>query len=89
VHTGINELNNGCWPKPNLVTDEKGDLLADSHSFFNRWKDHFCQLLNSRGDSDVRQTEIHTTEPLVPESSASEIDMAIEMLKRYKAPRIG
>jgi hypothetical protein len=32
--------------------------------------------------SDVRQTEIHTAEPLVPEPSAFEVEMAIE--KRTK-----
>jgi len=29
----------------------------------------------------VRQTEIYTTEPLVPEHSAFEVEMAIEKLK--------
>jgi hypothetical protein len=36
--------------------------------------------------SDVRQTEIHTTEPLVPEPSAFEVEIAIEKLKRHKSP---
>jgi len=30
------------------------------------------------GFSDVKQTEIHTTEPQVPEPSAFEFEMAIE-----------
>jgi len=34
------------------------------------------------GVIDVRQTEIHTTEPLVPDPSAVEVEMAIEKLKR-------
>jgi hypothetical protein len=38
--------------------------------------------------NDVRQTEIHTAEPLVPEPSAFEIEMAIEKLKRHKTPGI-
>jgi hypothetical protein len=42
--------------------------------------------LNVHGDNDVRQTEIHTAEPLVPEPSAFEAEMAIEKLKRYKSP---
>jgi hypothetical protein len=37
--------------------------------------------LNVHVVSDVRQTEIHTAEPLVPESSAFEVEMAIEKLK--------
>jgi len=33
---------------------------------------------------NVRQTEIHTAEPLVPELSAFEVKMAIEKLKRHE-----
>jgi hypothetical protein len=46
-----------------------------------RWRNYFSQLLNVHGDSDVKQTEIHTAEPLVPEPSAFEVEMAIEKLK--------
>ena len=53
-----------------------------------RFKNYFSQLLNVNGDSDVRQTEIHTAEPLVLEPSASEVEMAAEKLKRYKSPGI-
>jgi len=35
---------------------------------------------------DVRQTEIHTAEPLVPELSAYEFEMAIEKVKTNKSP---
>jgi hypothetical protein len=38
------------------------------------------------GDNDVRQTEIHTAEPLVPQPSAFEFEMATGKLKRYKSP---
>jgi hypothetical protein len=34
------------------------------------------------------QTEIHTTEPLVPEPSAFEFETAIEKLERLKLPGI-
>jgi hypothetical protein len=41
------------------------------------------------GVSDVRQTEIHTSGPLVLDSGAVEFDMAIEMVKtqitRYRS----
>jgi hypothetical protein len=50
------------------------------------WRNYFSQLLNAHGDNDVKQTEIHTAEPLVPEPSACEVEMAIEKLKRYKSP---
>jgi hypothetical protein len=53
-----------------------------------RWRYNFSQLLNVLGDNDVKQTEIHTAEPLVPEPSAFEFEMAIEKLKRCKSPGI-
>jgi hypothetical protein len=40
------------------------------------------------GDNDIRLTEVHTAEPLVPKPSALEIEMPIEKLKRYKSPGI-
>jgi hypothetical protein len=47
---------------------------------------YFCQLLNVQGPGSIRQTEIHTAEPFVPEPSATEVEVAIRKLKRYKAP---
>jgi len=38
--------------------------------------------------SHVRQTEIHTAEPLVPKPSAFEGELAIEKLNRLKPPYI-
>jgi hypothetical protein len=68
------------------VKDENGGLLADSHNNLNRWKNYFSQLLNVRRDSDVRQIEIRTAEPLVPDSSPSKVAIAIAKLQRYKFP---
>ena len=42
--------------------------------------------MNVLGDNDVRHTEIHTAEPLVPEQSTLEVEMATEKLKRNKSP---
>ena len=41
------------------------------------------------GVKDVGQTEIHTAEPLVPEPSASEVELAIDKIKSHKSPGIG
>jgi hypothetical protein len=38
--------------------------------------------------SDVRQAEIHTVEPLVPEPSALEVELATENLKSHISPGI-
>jgi hypothetical protein len=59
-----------------LVKDRKGDVFAVSHSILNRWKAHFCQLLNVDGFNEVRQAEIHTGEPPVPEPSVMEVEIA-------------
>jgi hypothetical protein len=66
--------------------DEKGDLVTDSHSILARWRNHFSQLLNVHGVSSVKQTEIHTAEPLVPEPSTFEVEMVIEKLKGHQSP---
>ena len=42
--------------------------------------------MNIRGVNDVRQTEIHTAEPLVSEPSTFEFELAIEKLKCHKSP---
>jgi hypothetical protein len=42
--------------------------------------------LNVHGVNDVRQTELHTAEPVVYEPSVFEVEMAIEKLKRHKSP---
>jgi len=49
------------------------------------WRNEFSLLFIAYGVSDVRQTEIHTAEPLVPEPSAFDVVMAIEQLKRHKS----
>ena len=82
MYRGINDFKMGYQPRTNTEKSEKGDFVADSHSILARWCNHFCQLFVVHGVSDVRQTEIHTAEPLVPEPSAFEVGMAIEKLIR-------
>ena len=53
-----------------------------------RWRNYFSQLLDVHEDNDIRQAEIHTVEPLVPEPSAFEIELAIGKLKNHKSPGI-
>jgi len=65
-----------------------GDLVADFHHILARWRNRFSQLLNIHGVNDVRQTELHTAEPLVPETRAFEVDLSIEKLKSHKSPGV-
>jgi hypothetical protein len=43
-------------------------------------------MLNGRGIHDVRQMDIQTAEPLVPDPSLVEVGIAIGTLKSYKSP---
>jgi len=85
LYKGINDFEKGYQPRCNIVKDEKGDLVADSHSIVARWRNYFSQLFNVCGVKDVGQAEIYTAEPLVPEPSASEVESAIDELKSHKS----
>jgi hypothetical protein len=86
LYRGIGDFKEGYQPRTNIVEDEKGDLVTDFHSFLARWRNHFCQLFSAHGVSDVRQTEIHKAEPLVPDPSAFEVELATEKLKSHRSP---
>jgi hypothetical protein len=86
LYRGINEFKKGYQPGINIIKAENGNLLADPQNILNRWKNFFNQLLNEHGVHDVRQMDIHTAEPLVPEPSLVEVETAIGKLKSYKSP---
>jgi len=83
LYRGNNDFKKGYQPR---CEDEKGDVVADSHSIVARWRNYFSQLFNVHGVKDVGQAEIHTAEPLVHEPSASEVEQAIDKLKGHKSP---
>ncbi|PNF20323.1 hypothetical protein B7P43_G13209 [Cryptotermes secundus] len=43
LYRGINDFKRGYQPSSNLVKDENGHLLADSHNILNRWRNYFSQ----------------------------------------------
>ena len=86
MYRGINDFKKGYQPRIYVVKEEKSDLFAESQSILARWGNYFSQLLNVHGVNGIRQTEIHTAEPLVTEPSASEVEWAIEKLKSHKSP---
>jgi hypothetical protein len=81
LYRGNNDFTKNYQPRTDILKDEKGDLFTGCNSILDRWSNYFSQLLNVLGVSNVRQTEIHTAELIVPESSAFEIELAIEKLK--------
>jgi hypothetical protein len=88
LYRGINDVKKEYQPKTIIVKDERGDLVAESHRMMAKWRNYFSQILKVYGVSDVRQAEIHTAEPLVPEPSALDFELAIEKLKSHKSPAI-
>jgi hypothetical protein len=83
----MNDLKKGYHPRMNIVRMRRV-IWFNSQSILARWRNPFSQLLNVYGVHDIRQTEVHTVEPLVPELGASEFELAIEKLKRHKSPGI-
>jgi len=60
LYRGISDFKKGYQPRCNIVKDEKGSLVADSHSIVARWRNYFSQLFNVHGVKDVGQAEIHS-----------------------------
>jgi hypothetical protein len=69
LYRGINEFKKVYQPIIHIIKDEINNPLADPQNILNRWKHFFNQVLNVHGVHDVRQMDIHTAEPLVPEPS--------------------
>jgi hypothetical protein len=72
--------------RTNVVKDENVMTLETSWVFWQNWKNHFSQLFNAHGVSEVGQSEIHTAKPLVTQSRAFDFEMFIENVKRHKFP---
>ena len=66
LYRGIKDFKKGYKPRNNTIKDQKGDLVADSHSILVTWRNHFSQLLNIHGLMMLGRLEIHMAEPLVP-----------------------
>ena len=86
LYSGINDFKRGYQPRSNTVKNEKGELITDSHSNLAKWRNHFSQLLNVHVFNDVRQTETQTLQPLVPEPSAFQVELATGKLKSHRSP---
>ena len=82
MYRGISDFKKGYQPRCNIVK------VADSHGIVARLRNYFSQLFNVHGVKDVGQAEIHTAEPLVPEPSASEVELTINKLQSHKSPGI-
>ena len=84
LYRGINDFKKRYQPRTDIVKDEKGDEVADSCSILARWGNYFSRLLNVHGVNEIGQAETHTEEPLVPEPSVFDVELAIEKLKNHQ-----
>ena len=69
--------------RTNIVKDEEGDLVTDIYSILSKWRNNLSQLLSVHEVKVIRQLEVQTAEPRVPEPTAFEVEMATEKLKRH------
>jgi len=88
LYRGINDFKKGYQPRCNTVKNEKSDWVTDTHSIVVRWRHYYSTFSNEHGVKQAGQAEIHTAEPLVPESSAFEFELAFGKLKSHKSPGI-
>ena len=65
-YRGISDSKKRYRPRCNIVKDEKGDLVADSHGIVARWRNYFFQLFNVHGVKDVGQAEVCDSHKPVP-----------------------
>jgi hypothetical protein len=85
LYGDINEFKKVYQPRINIMKDENGNISADPQNVLNRWKNFFNQVINVHRVHDFRQIDIHMAEPLVPEPSLVEVEIAIGKLKSYKS----
>jgi len=57
MYRGISDFKKGSQPGTNIVQDEKGELVTESHRILVWRVKHFYQLLNVHEANDGRQTE--------------------------------
>lgn len=82
---GTSDFKKGYQPGINVVKDENGIVAAELHSIWAMWGNKNSHLLNLHGINDVRQSEKHKAEPLVPGLAPFEFEVATRRLKTHKS----
>jgi hypothetical protein len=65
-----------------------GRPTCGSSQNFEYLEELLLSAVNVHGACCVRQTEMHSAEPFVPQPSASEVEVATGKLKIYKSPGV-
>ena len=81
LYKGMKDFKKGYQARVTLIKNENEELLADSNSILNRWKDNFSQLLNVHKDNDMGEIEIQTAKPLIPDPILLEVEIVVEKFK--------
>ena len=78
LYRGINDL---------YSKGREGGFGCRLPQYYDEVEELFLQAIECtvHGAKEVRQVEIHTAEPLVPEPSDFEVELAIEKLKSHKS----
>ena len=90
MYRGIREIRGGHQSRTDMIKDENGNLLGDTKSILNRWRNYFNNVLNinDREEGSFNENTIHTAEPFIVEPDELDIKFIIEELKSHKAPGI-
>ena len=78
MYRGTSDFKKNYRIRSNIVKIKKGDFVSDSHNILAWLRKYFSRLLKVHGINDVRQTLTLTAEPIVPEPSAFDVELAIE-----------
>ena len=76
----INNLRKDFKPKLKICKSRNGDIITEKGDILNRWKDHFCELLNSMEQDKgppVMQDYKDTNEEDTT-STVEEVEMAVQ-----------
>jgi hypothetical protein len=82
---GINTFKRSYKCRLNLQKDENGDVFANFKNILNLWKEYSSLLLNVDSDNEIKQIQIHATEPLIPDTNHLEVEIDNANLKNYKS----
>ena len=75
LYIEIKEFKKGYQARVNVLKNGNEELLSDSNSILNRWKDYFSQLLNVHKDNDVGEIKIQTAEPFISDPTLLEVKL--------------
>ena len=86
----INTLRKDFKPRLTICKSKNGDIITEKDGILNRWNEHFHELLDSREketEPPIMQDHNDTNEE-DPPPTTEEVEMAVQKLKKHKAPGI-